>query len=70
MSEQTIMLILKIVGLYLLVGAIFSVIFLLKGLEKVDADAKGTSWSFKLLIFPGLCVFWVKFLLDWIKVKS
>jgi len=52
---------------YFVSGAIFSLFFLWKGLEKVDHNTKDSSIWFKLLIFPGLCAFWPLFIFKWLK---
>ena len=49
---------LSVIGIYLLLGLIFSVPFVLKGAARIDPAAQGGSWGFKLLIIPGVCVFW------------
>lgn len=59
--------ILTIFGFYLLLGLLFSIAFLWKGITKVDADAAGTSRYFKLLILPGTIIFWPLLLGKWIK---
>jgi hypothetical protein len=63
------MILLNIVGLYLLLGLLFSLVFLWKGLNRVDPTTKGSSFYFKLLIIPGMIVFWIFFLGRWIKNK-
>ncbi|MEM1120855.1 MAG: hypothetical protein AAGJ18_10435 [Bacteroidota bacterium] len=65
MKENIVLTLINLTGLYLLLGFVFSLLFLWKGLEKVDEGAKGTSRFFKLLLVPGLCVFWVLFLKKW-----
>ena len=56
-----------ILGIYLLLGALFSIFFLWKGIEKVDAGTKESGLFFKLLLFPAMTVFWVIFLKKWLK---
>lgn len=68
--ENIISIIVNITGSYLALGVLFSVVFMWKGLEKVDESAKGSSWFFKVLIFPGMVAFWVLFLNKWLKIKS
>jgi hypothetical protein len=43
---------------YLVVGILFTVVFLLKWLSKMDSGAAESSWIFKLLITPGCVVLW------------
>lgn len=56
--------------IYLCLGLTFSVVFLCWGIQRVDKGAEGTSIGFKLLLIPGLCVFWIIFLNRWIKSKG
>lgn len=62
--------ILSIVGTYLAIGVIFSLVFLWKGIAKIDAGVNGSDRLFKVLIFPGLIVFWVYFLHKWLKTNA
>ncbi len=64
--ESTIATILLLVGIYFLIGALFSVFFLWKGLKKVDPGTDGSGLFFKLLLFPGMTVFWVVFFKKWL----
>ena len=61
----------SIVGLgfliYLVLGIIFSILFLWKGVSKVDPGTIGSGFFFKVLTFPGMCFFWILFLKKWIK---
>ena len=65
--ESFISIFLAIFGIYLLLGALFSLVFLAKGISKVDSDTKGAGFFFKALLFPGMCFFWVFFLFKWLK---
>ncbi len=65
--EPIISIFLAIFGIYLLAGALFALVFLAKGITQVDPDTKGAGFFFKTLLFPGLCLFWVFFLLKWLK---
>lgn len=51
---------------YLLLGAIFYIPFILKGIKKIDHGAVGAPLSFRLLILPGVMVFWPLLLSKWI----
>ena len=54
-------------GLYFLLGILFSLAFLWKGIDKVDEGAVGTSRWFKFIIWPGIVAFWPALLSKWIK---
>jgi len=51
-------LILIIAAIYLLMGVLFVIPFLMKGLKKVDEGAHGSTIGFKIIIIPGVIVFW------------
>ena len=59
--------ILIVAGIYLLLGVLFVVPFLLKGLTKVDEGAHGGTIGFKIIIIPGVIVFWPVLLSKWRK---
>ena len=43
---------------YLLLGLLFAVPFLIKGVGKLDPSAKAGTWGFRLLILPGTVLLW------------
>ena len=57
-------------GLYLLVGLLFAIVFVFFGAKKVDPPAGETGFFFKLLILPGSMVFWPHLLRRWIKGQT
>ena len=57
-------------GIYLGMGFLFSLIFLAKGLGKIDETAKGSGIGFKLIILPGVILLWAYLLPKWLKAKS
>lgn len=59
--------ILIIVGIYLLLGVLFVIPFLVKGITKVDEGAHGGTIGFKIIIIPGVIVFWPVLLGKWMK---
>lgn len=61
--------ILLIIGIYLALGVVFSILFLWKGITKVDAATEGSGLFFKVLLFPAMTVFWIFFLRKWLKTK-
>lgn len=54
---------------YLFAGFIFSVVFVIFGIHRVDPDATGWSIGFRIIILPGLCVFWPLFAVRWVRGK-
>ena len=55
---------------YLLLGILFAVVFVLVGVEKVDATAHGSSPGFRLIIIPGAVLFWPILLQKWLKASK
>lgn len=56
-----------IAAIYLALGVLFVIPFLMKGLNKVDEGANGSTIGFKIIIIPGVIVFWPALLKRWIK---
>jgi hypothetical protein len=61
--------ILIIVVVYLALGVLFLIPFLTKGITKVDEEADGSTIGFKIIIIPGVIVFWPMLLSKWMKAK-
>jgi hypothetical protein len=62
--------ILIVAGIYLLSGVLFVVPFLIKGLTKVDEGAHGGTIGFKIIIIPGVIVFWPVLLSKWMRANK
>ena len=56
-----------IAAVYLAVGVLFVIPFLIKGLNKVDEGAHGSTIGFKIIIIPGVIVLWPVLLSKWMK---
>ena len=54
---------------YLVCGLVFAIAFITKGIYKIDAGSHGSAIGFRLIIIPGVMVFWVLFLKKWIKAS-
>jgi hypothetical protein len=68
MTFVTIMLIL--VGIYLAAGFVFAVLFVTRGVTRVDEGAHGSGPGFRIIILPGAMVFWPLLLRKWIKASK
>jgi hypothetical protein len=55
--------IINVVEIYLAIGCLFALYFVIFGITKLDDSAKGTSFGFRFLIFFGAIPFWI--LLAW-----
>ena len=56
-----------IAAIYLLGGVLFVIPFLMNGLEKIDEGAHDSTIGFKIIIIPGVIVFWPVLLSKWMK---
>jgi hypothetical protein len=61
--------VLDLSALYLGAGFIFAIIFILKGIQKMDPAAHGSSWGFRILIIPGMMLMWPVLLRKWLTLK-
>ena len=59
--------ILIIALVYLLLGVLFVIPFLIKGLSKVDEGTHDSTIGFKIIIIPGVIVFWPVLVSKWMK---
>ncbi len=49
---------LGIVGIYAAIGVAFGIVFLIRGVGRVDAAARGSSLGFRAIIAPGVIAVW------------
>ncbi|HZN54520.1 MAG TPA: hypothetical protein VFB67_04300 [Candidatus Polarisedimenticolaceae bacterium] len=45
-------------GVYLGVGTLIGVPFVITGIGRIDAAARGTPWTFRVLVLPGVIALW------------
>lgn len=62
MTLDAALLLVNLAGLYATVGACFAALFLWRWVGRLDPAAARASWGFKLLVFPGVAMFWPLFL--------
>jgi len=53
-------------SLYVAAGALFAGPFVARGLDRIDPLGAGAAWSCRLVIVPGILVFWPLLLLRWV----
>lgn len=51
--------------LYISLGIIFCIAFLIKGIDTIDENVPGSSWGFKIIIIPGVILLWPALLKKW-----
>lgn len=47
-----------VLGVYLVMGLGFAVVFVISGAGRISPAARGAGWGFRLLILPGAAVVW------------
>ena len=55
-----------IISVYLACGLVFAMAFVVKGVQRVDAGARGAGIGFRVIIIPGTMVFWPVLLKKWL----
>ena len=58
-----------IVSIYLICGAVFTILFFLRGLSIVDEGANGSTIGFRIIIIPGCLSLWPLLLRKWIQAR-
>ena len=56
-----------VTGIYIVFGLLFAILFVIKGVDKVDEGAHGGSIGFRLIIIPGVMAFWPLLLQKWLR---
>lgn len=60
----------KAVQIYFTAGLIFAIFFSLLGVQRTDAGAQGLAPFFRLIIIPGVSIFWPLFALRLVRGKQ
>jgi hypothetical protein len=55
---------------YAVAGALFAIVFVTAGVERVDPVARHSGWGFRLIILPGVAALWPLLLRRWIAGRS
>lgn len=63
MTPATAALFVNVCSLYASIGAVFAALFLALWVGRLDPAAAHATWGFRLLVFPGVALFWPLFLL-------
>jgi hypothetical protein len=58
------------IGIYLALGVLFAVPFVVRGVGRVDPAAIGAGWGFRLLILPGVAALWPVLARRWAAHRS
>jgi len=52
--------------IYIALGLLFALGFVSVGVQRIDPEASGTKFSFRLIIIPGVIAFWPLLLKRWL----
>ena len=52
---------------YAVIGVVFAVAFVVRGVDRVDPVAADGSWGFRVLILPGAAALWPLLLRRWLR---
>lgn len=66
MSQTTALTIANAAGLYLTLGLLVAVPFVIWGVKRIDPAAQQGTWGFRLLIFPGVVALWPLIVKRWV----
>ena len=55
----------RLLELYLIVGVVFGIPFVLRGVGRVDPVARTGTWGFRLIVLPGVIALWPMLLRRW-----
>ncbi len=55
------------VAVYLAFGFFFALFFVTRGAQRIDPQAEGGSWGFRLAILPGSTVLWPFLMRRWLR---
>ncbi|MBI1337865.1 MAG: hypothetical protein GC164_13015 [Phycisphaera sp.] len=58
-----------IITLYAVAGVIVALPLVLKGITKIDPTAEGSTWGFRVVIFPACVALWPMMLTRWARAR-
>ncbi|MCP3981679.1 MAG: hypothetical protein GY716_20455 [bacterium] len=58
MNETLAGAIVSIFGIYVAVGILFAVPFVIRGVHRIDPVARKGTWGFRLIVLPGVVALW------------
>ena len=55
---------------YAATGVVFAIVFVARGVSRVDEHAAGAGLGFRLIVFPGVAALWPFLLSRWMRARS
>jgi hypothetical protein len=62
--------VLVLVLAYVAAGVVFAAAFLSRGMTRIDPAARGSGWSFRVLILPGVVLLWPLLAIKWRRCRG
>ena len=62
--------IVRLCGAYLALGLVFAIVFVTRGVQRIDPAADGAPVGFRLLILPGCAALWPLLAWRWLRGKN
>lgn len=62
--------VLRVIGVYLVIGAAFSLWFVVDGVGRISPQARGSGWGFRVLIAPGSAALWPVLLFEMVASRG
>jgi hypothetical protein len=59
-----------VIAIYLSLGVVFAIPFIMRGVTKIDEGANDSKWGFRVIIIPGTIIFWPFLLKKWVSVSK
>ncbi|MEO8505883.1 MAG: hypothetical protein ABI609_18450 [Acidobacteriota bacterium] len=57
-------------AVYGLLGLLFAVPFVWRGVDRIDSSAHGAGWGFRIVVVPGVILLWPLLLERWQRARS
>ena len=64
--EHAVEISLLILGAYAALGFLFALLFVTRGVQRIDTQAHNAPLGFRMIIFPGVVAFWPLLLRRWL----
>ncbi len=70
MNETSAIWLVTLLGIYAGLGLLFAVAFVVRGAARIDPQADGGSWGFRLAILPGVAALWPLLARRWVRQRT
>ena len=67
MIERLVAALVTALEVYLGIGLLFALLFVIWGVGRIDPQARGGTWGFRLLILPGTVALWPLLARRWLR---